>query len=725
MGEYQVNVYTSGAQTLPAVAIAEDGSHVIVWSSALQDSSGMGIYAQLFDSDGSRLGSEFLVNTFTSGSQTNPDVSMNADGSFVVTWDDSSLDGDSFGVFGQLYDASGTPKGSEFQINTFTNSEQSLSAVSMNRDGSFVVSWGSFGQDGNSYGVYAQRFDSSGDKLGPEFRVNNTTHGNQGVSTVSINETGDFLIAWQSSDDGDNFGIFAQMFSSAGLALGDEFRVNTYTPGAQTAPVAALAEDGSFVIAWQSFGQDGGSNGIYVQRFLADRTPSGVEIRVNSYTNGSQSSPSMSMAPDGRYVITWTSALQDGDGNGIYAQNFNSDGSFDGSEYLINLTTSGNQSMSDVALSSSGKLVTVWSSNDSNGSGENIYARTIDFAPVCFLKGTLILTDSGEKLVEMLHEGDRVVTLYNGLLPVRWIGTQRFESQVCNLSHQPICFHTGSLGKMGPHSPLMVSAGHSVRVNDVLVHASALINDINIVRERVTGSIAYYHIDLGIHDCVLANGVWAESYFEDRNRQDFHNYHEYMERFPSILPFRQTTCLPVVTAGDPRLPHLRALVRPTVRDDMLTHDHDIHFLADGHRIDVSTLHAGAWIATVPGNTRSLRLRSRAIRPDLLGASHDWRSLGVLVKRIEVVGGPTTLAHSAALNNGWHEVEYDNGVPFRWTNGDAIIPTVLLSAQPNCYDIIIRGWCNPKVLSESRSHTIVRSNSLSSGAISGLRRLGSM
>ncbi len=52
------------------------------------------------------------------------------------------------------------------------------------------------------------------------------------------------------------------------------------------------------------------------------------------------------------------------------------------------------------------------------------------------------------------------------------------------------------------------------------------------------GEIAYFHLDLGPHDCMLANGAWAESYFEDRNRDAFHNADEYRACFPGHVPQR-------------------------------------------------------------------------------------------------------------------------------------------------------------------------------------------
>ena len=103
-----------------------------------------------------------LVNTFTTSNQNNPAVAIDADGDFVVTWQSSDQDGDGNGIYAQRYNASGVAQGSEFLVNTFTTSQQSNSAVAIDADGDFVVTWQSWGQDGSGFGIYAQRYNASG-----------------------------------------------------------------------------------------------------------------------------------------------------------------------------------------------------------------------------------------------------------------------------------------------------------------------------------------------------------------------------------------------------------------------------------------------------------------------------------------------------------------------------------------------------------------------------------
>lgn len=178
--------------------------------------------------------------------------------------------------------------------------------------------------------------------------------------------------------------------------------------------------------------------------------------------------------------------------------------------------------------------------------------------PTCFLRGTRILTDHGEVRVEALRAGDRVATRFGGLRPIRWIGTQSFDARFAGRTSTPIRLAAGSLGPGLPRAELHVSPGHAMLLDDVLVHAGALVNGTTITQPRPAGDIDYFHLDLGPHDCVLANGAWAESYFEDRNRNSFHNVADFHARFPDHRPVRQSTCRPILTADHPQIAAIRA-----------------------------------------------------------------------------------------------------------------------------------------------------------------------
>ncbi|WP_375471014.1 beta strand repeat-containing protein [uncultured Nostoc sp.] len=374
MAEFKVNTNTIGNQINPAVAMNADGDFIISWTDNAQDGSGDGVYAQRYNSTGVAVGGEFQVNTNTNSNQLNSTVAIDADGDFVISW--QSQDGSGSGIYAQRYNTSGVAVGGEFQVNTSTNNEQVNPTVAMDDNGNFVISWQSNGQDGSGDGVYAQRYNSSGAAVGGEFKVNTHTGNSQYNPTVAIDADGDFVISWQSYyQDGSYLGIYAQRYNSAGMAVGVEFQVNTHTDSFQKNPTVAMDATGDFIISWQSLGQDGSNYGIYAQRYNSAGMAVGVEFQVNTHTDGNQYNPTVAMDADGDFIISWTSDSQDGSSSGIYAQRYNSAGVAQGGEFLVNTYTNNNQANPTVAMDATGDFVISWQSYGQDKSGEGIYAQ--------------------------------------------------------------------------------------------------------------------------------------------------------------------------------------------------------------------------------------------------------------------------------------------------------------------------------------------------------------
>ncbi|NGX62492.1 MAG: hypothetical protein K940chlam9_01991, partial [Chlamydiae bacterium] len=266
--EFQVNTYTTSDQRNPSAAPLNDGGFVVTWESSGQDGDSYGIYGQRYASSGVKSGVEFQINTYTTSDQGYPSVAPLNDGGFVVTWHSSGQDGDSYGIYGQRYESSGVKNGAEFQVNTYTTSIQRDPSVAPLNDGGFVVTWESSGQDGDSYGVYGQKYDSSGVKSGVEFQVNTYTTSNQRDPSAAPLNDGGFVVTWESSgQDGDSYGVYGQRYASSGAKSGAEFQINTYTTNNQSDPSAAPLNDGGFVVTWESLAQDGDGYGIYGQRY--------------------------------------------------------------------------------------------------------------------------------------------------------------------------------------------------------------------------------------------------------------------------------------------------------------------------------------------------------------------------------------------------------------------------------------------------------------------------
>ena len=371
--EFRANFTTASIQTSSAVAAAANGDFVIAWQRSGQDGSGYSIYAQRYNAIGQPQGGEFLVNTFTATNQLDPSIAMDANGDFVITWRSDSHDGSGFGIFAQRYNASGVPQGAEFRANTFTTGSQIDPEISMDAAGDFVIVWASSGQDASHYGVYAQRYNALGDAQGAEFRVNTFTTNEQSEPAVAMDADGDFVVAWESfgQDAAGSFGIFAQRYSAAGTRQGAEFPVNNHTANHQRNCAIAMDAEGDFVVTWESLQQIGAGYNLYVRRFAAAGMPLTPEFLANANLTNNARRPSIAIDSDGDFVIAWEATAD----NTIYANLFNATGESISVEFRVNTFTPGQHTLAAAAIDADGDFVISWTSPQQDGSSSGVYAQ--------------------------------------------------------------------------------------------------------------------------------------------------------------------------------------------------------------------------------------------------------------------------------------------------------------------------------------------------------------
>lgn len=365
--EIPVNAYTTGNQEAVAVAMDGDGNFVIVWQDSSQDGAGYGIAGQLFSPDGQPANGEFQVNTYTTGNQRWPEVSMNGTGDFVVTWvsEEGAHPGGGL-VRARQFNSDGTPEADDFQVNNVEFFAPLAPNAALSESGAFLVTWLDFGSDaippenfprgqlfandgaplgtemdlqGSTVGHLSMDVDSQGDftvvwggplTLPGEMEVRrysssgslllDTELGEGFYPAVTTTESGRFAVAYQSSYDTSS-DVLVRIFDSLGMPLNNAWVVNTYTSGEQARPDIASDALGDFVVTWHS-AQDGDSRSVHGQQFSSDGTPWSDELQVNTYTTGGQWMPAVAAQTLDTFVVAWQSEGQDGDGNGVFAQRF-------------------------------------------------------------------------------------------------------------------------------------------------------------------------------------------------------------------------------------------------------------------------------------------------------------------------------------------------------------------------------------------------------------------
>ncbi len=308
-----VNQITDGEQEKARIAGDGEGRLIVTWVTHNGMESIFDVKARLYD--GANWGDEFLVNQVTAESQTNPAVAMHSDGSFTIAWESWYQDGSDRGVYARMFNSDGTAATDEFRVNNRTAYSQAHPALRYFDDGSFVVVWESFKQDvatPSGYGQLGRVFSASGEALTAETGINSYTNDYQWLGDVETFSDGNWVAVWCSwQQDGDKGGIYLQQFDNAGSKLGNELQVNETTHHYQWLPRIQKSNDSTFAVAWGSFEQDGSREGVVAQVFRRGETEirkHAFETPLNLYTDNFQWEPDLLPTDnDGEWLFAWSS----------------------------------------------------------------------------------------------------------------------------------------------------------------------------------------------------------------------------------------------------------------------------------------------------------------------------------------------------------------------------------------------------------------------------------
>ncbi|MBU6401716.1 MAG: fibronectin type III domain-containing protein [Verrucomicrobia bacterium] len=387
-GEYSPTGTLPGDQTFPDVSLSPTGGYV-VWQDNVTDGDGLGISAQKLDSDLSGTLSAFRVNQIGAGDQENPRVALLKNGGAAFVWQ-----GGPYGfqhIYARFLNPDGTFATGDLLVNTYTNNQQITPAIAALPDGSAIVVWASDGEDGDKLGVYGQRLSATGQPLGGEFQVNQTTPLNQRSPAVAALANGDFVVTWISEslagvvnglppagmtpDFSSGHGaeiyavdVFGRIYDPNGNPVTDEFKANSQ-PKTCANPAVSGAADGGFAVTWSEYVGTVVTNGvtstngwdIAARCFDGQANPKADEFIVNNYTYGDQYSPRLNTV-GATHLVAWTSLAQDGSREGVYGQLVTQDGKPVGPEFRVNTTTVSQQFQQAVGSDGSSRFLVAWSS---------------------------------------------------------------------------------------------------------------------------------------------------------------------------------------------------------------------------------------------------------------------------------------------------------------------------------------------------------------------------
>lgn len=381
-GEFLPLGVPAGDQTSPAVAINADGGYV-VWQENSGASGTYTIRARRLNRALTGWYRSFVVNSAVEGSHEEPQVVQLADGGAAFFWRGGPIGKQ--GIFARFLRPGGGNTanflGDDLEINAAGRGQNQNISATVLKDGSVLVTWANFGDDGSGFGVFAQRLSATGEKIGAKFQVNSTTNSNQRSPSVTAMPDGGFAIAWVSEGQRSNpsreilCDVYARVYGSGAKATTGEMRLNQGLNLAATPSVAATA-DGGFVAAWAERDHDVAANGwdVLAGSFNRDGVAIKPNVRLNTYLKSDQLAPHLVVA-NGSVLATWSSLGQDGSREGVFARSFAPTLELLDDEFGVNQTTISQQKDPVIAADSTGRVLSVWTSFNSLESGFDLVAR--------------------------------------------------------------------------------------------------------------------------------------------------------------------------------------------------------------------------------------------------------------------------------------------------------------------------------------------------------------
>jgi hypothetical protein len=370
--EFMVNDDSGSSwQWDPSIASDPKGRFFAVWVD--ERVFGRDVYGQRYDENGEPMGANFQINEFTAthGGDA-PDVAMDSTGAAVVVWGDPR-NGTS-DIYCQRFNSNGEKLGVNFLVNDDPGScRRGGAAVGMAPYGEFVIAWQDY-RSGVSK-VWAQRYDREGNCFGGNFMVNDAdAAGQQGTPDVAVDSSGAFVVTWIDDRKGGYTEIFGQRYNRAGEMLGGNFRINDDLASVwHWNPAVAADPGGGFMAVWRD---DRKFIEVYGQRYASDGSPVGGNFAVNPTVPANEERPSIAIDSDGTCVVVWESQ------QGVFtlmAQRYNAAGAKIGSYIPFVQHPGPGIRREPVVTLSRGKIITAWWESREPGRGMDIYANMIQF----------------------------------------------------------------------------------------------------------------------------------------------------------------------------------------------------------------------------------------------------------------------------------------------------------------------------------------------------------
>ena len=371
--DFLINSTTSGNQTNPTQTVLGNGDILVAWESQEGADYPDEIRARILNPDGSASSPDFIVNA-TTGDQNGVKVTTLPYGDALVTWSPTDLTTGEADVRARIVHADGS-SGPEFIVNSPTTNAEIGGTAATLANGTILATWTTeYPDEGNAADVVGRLLNADGSAASSEFVINSTLPGLQYAPSVAALPDGDAFVTWVSSNEQSNgyYEIFGRILNADGTANAPDFQINSSTGLNNLGPTATALTDGSVLVTWNS-GEE-----IRGRIYDSDGAASGPDFMVSAAGSGEHASADASATalPDGGAVVVWDT-YDITTGYDIYARVANADGSMSSMSFVANSAVGLTESDPHVTELSNGELFVTWTSYDDATRDQDIHGRLL------------------------------------------------------------------------------------------------------------------------------------------------------------------------------------------------------------------------------------------------------------------------------------------------------------------------------------------------------------